>query len=45
MREAGAAVERRKFLQGLLGVWLAPGAATAGAAELAVAHLRVDGMT
>ncbi len=38
-------MNRRAFLGMLSGLWVTLGAAPAGAAELAVAHLRIDGMT
>lgn len=38
-------MRRRTFLQILPGIWLALRPLTAVAAELAVVHLRIDGMT
>ncbi len=38
-------MDRRAFLRMLPAVWVASAALRAGTAELAVAHLRIDGMT
>ena len=38
-------MDRRAFLGMLPGVWVASAALRAGPAEVAVAHLRIDGMT
>ncbi len=38
-------MKRRMFLQILPGIWLALQPTVAGAAELTVGHLRIEGMT